>query len=183
MTGPGVGGTNITHHAKDLSLEDFLAHAYVIELEAWERYRDLADQMTVHNNPEVAELFDQLGEFEHKHSQEILARMETDDHTRIKPWEFVWAGPESPESIDFSDIHYRMTAFHALRLALAGEERAHQFFRDLSLISVTPKVRELAAEFAEDEQMHIEMVQTFLAKQPLPGEDWDDDPDPPEPRE
>jgi hypothetical protein len=44
------------------TLEDLLAHARDMEAEAAERYDDLADQMEVHNNHEVARLFRKLAE-------------------------------------------------------------------------------------------------------------------------
>ena len=39
-----------------LSIEELLAHAHRMEAEASERYAELADQMEVHNNDEVATL-------------------------------------------------------------------------------------------------------------------------------
>ena len=46
----------------------FLAHAIALEVEAAERYEELADVMEVHNNPEVAALFRQMSEFSRRHA-------------------------------------------------------------------------------------------------------------------
>ena len=39
------------------TLDELLAHAHELEREAVERYEELADQMEVHNQPELAKLF------------------------------------------------------------------------------------------------------------------------------
>jgi len=46
-----------TEHQPIASVPEFLAHALELEAESHERYRELAECMEVHNNPEVAELF------------------------------------------------------------------------------------------------------------------------------
>ena len=47
-----------------ISVEELLAYSLAIEQEAAERYAELADQMEVHNNHEVAELFHKLAVIE-----------------------------------------------------------------------------------------------------------------------
>ncbi|MFQ5534580.1 MAG: ferritin family protein [Sphingomonadales bacterium] len=163
---------------EDLSLEEFLAHAHAIETEAWERYEDLADQMAVHNNPKVADLFRRLGDFERRHAQKIEASMQTLDIPRIAPWDFNWTGTESPEAIDFTEAHYRMTPYHALRLALVSEQRAYAFFSKLAQSATEEAVRKLAGEYAREELRHVQMVGELLAQQPEPAKDWADDMDP-----
>ena len=59
--------TEDTHPEKEgkaaiQTTEELMAHAYAIEAEAEERYRELAIQMEVHNNTEVAALFRKLAE-------------------------------------------------------------------------------------------------------------------------
>ena len=53
------------------SLAEFLAHALELEVESAERYRELADSMEVHNNPDVAELFRKLAGYGDGHAQEV----------------------------------------------------------------------------------------------------------------
>ena len=48
---------------------DFMARAYTMELEAVERYAQFAEQMDVHNNREVAELFRKLSAIEALHAK------------------------------------------------------------------------------------------------------------------
>ncbi len=49
-----------------------LAYALALELEASERYADLAEQMQAHNNPEVVELFQKLARIEKLHADRVL---------------------------------------------------------------------------------------------------------------
>ena len=42
------------------TVEQFMACAYAMEVEATERYAELAEQMDTHHNREVAELFAKL---------------------------------------------------------------------------------------------------------------------------
>ena len=46
------------------STEELLAYSMAIETEAVERYNDLADQMEMHHNYDVADLFRKLAEIE-----------------------------------------------------------------------------------------------------------------------
>ena len=46
------------------SIDELMAYAYALEVEASERYADFADAMEMHNNREVAELFRKLSRIE-----------------------------------------------------------------------------------------------------------------------
>lgn len=156
--------------------EDFRAFAYALESEASERYAELADQMEVHNNREVAALFRRLSEIEALH----VKRVKGDKPKPAKPnTSFSWIGADSAEAISPTDLHYLMTPHHALSLALKGEENAAALFEALAKEASEPSVRALAAEMAKEEREHVQLVKSWLAKYPEPDEDWHDDPDPP----
>ncbi len=161
------------------SLPELLAHALAIEVEAEERYAMLADQMEVHNNPDLAALFRKMSDIEGRHARQIRARATGYELPEIAPWEYRWQGPDSPESVDASESHYLMRPHHALALALAAEERAVQFFEGLARTATTVEVRLLAEELAEEERAHVRLVQDLLAKHSKPDVDWDEDMDPP----
>jgi rubrerythrin len=161
------------------NLAQLLAHALAIEIEAEDRYRILADQMETHNNVELATLFAKLSTIEAKHALQIAERAKGMELPDLKPWEYCWQDFESPESIDPTDLDYRMVAHQALRLALAAEERAFLFF-DLAARQATDKeVATMASELAEEERGHVELVKRLLSRYPPPAKDWDEDPDPP----
>jgi rubrerythrin len=166
----------------DPDMGQFLSHALAIEVDAWERYDALADQMIVHHNIDAALLFEQLGRYERKHAEEIEARLEGMKLAPIAPWDFAWAGAESPEAVDFTDVHYKMHPIHALQLALKAEHRAVEFFSRIAREASNDDVRRLAEEYAEEERGHVKLVQDSIAKLTLPPEDWEEDMDPPIPQ-
>ncbi|MGI9414523.1 MAG: ferritin-like domain-containing protein [Hyphomicrobiales bacterium] len=171
MTDPGDTGIS--------SLAELLAHAHAIETDALERYRMLADQMEVHNNRVLAEIFRELAGHEEKHAAEILAQAGDIELPALKPSEFKWPGMESPEAADLDEAHYRMTPWHALQMALRAEQRAFAFFDHMVETAAEPEMKKWAEEFREEEAEHVELVERLLAKYPEPEAGWQDDPDPP----
>jgi len=156
--------------------EDFRACAHALEAEAVERYSELADQMEVHNNREVASLFRRMAEIEALH----VKRVKGDGAVPAKTNTMVrWLGSDSAEAIQPTDLHYLMTPHHALSLALKGEENAAAMFEALAAQATDPEIKALASEMAEEEREHVKLVKAWLAKYPEPDEDWHDDPDPP----
>lgn len=161
------------------SAAELFARAYEIEVEAEARYLELADQMEVHNNPDVAAVFRDFAKAEAKHAAEIAARMREKGITPgIKP-EFEWPRPESPEMVDPLDVHYRMTPYHALELALGAEQRAFEFYDRLAGQAGDGEVRRWAREFAEEEAGHVRYIETLLKQEKKPDDDWADDFDAP----
>jgi len=164
---------------KSLTVEHMMARAYAIEREAEARYADLADTMQVHNNPELAELFGKMAEIEGRHAAKIKARAAGAELPYISPLAYRWPGTEAPENVDISVAHYLMTPHHALKMALAGEQRAVAYFKDLAGIAADADARALAEEFVEEEREHVRLIEDWLAKFPEPEAGWDEDHDPP----
>ena len=161
------------------NLADLFAVAWRIEADAVERYHLLADQMETFNNTELALVFRDLARAEGIHRDEIQ-RMAGDidvvAHARSLP---DWGRGESPEKADLGEAHYLMTPWHALKMALAGEERALSYFQHVVATASDPKVQEMAKEFVEEEAEHVNLCHRLLRKYPAPqGESWSDDPDP-----
>ena len=76
-----------------------------------------------------------------------------------------------------------MTPWHALQMALAGEKRALAFFNGIVETATDAKIKQMAAEFVEEEVEHVNLVHRLLRKYPAPSESWSEDPDPPRPQE
>ena len=172
MTGAGAP-------PKVASVADLFAVAFQIEADAVERYDLLADQMATHNTPELVAVFRDLSRAEAIHRDEIRRLAGDIDvvahaHSMAK-----WKHGESPEAASLGDAHYLMTPWHALRLALAGEERALAFFKSVVESAKDPAIKELADEFVEEEAEHVNLVHRLLRKYPRPAESWSSDPDPP----
>lgn len=161
------------------SVAELLAHAKTIEQEAMERYEDLAEQMEVHHNRDVAALFRKMVAVESKHVQKILERAGDADLPNLSPWEYQWLDDEAPEAVVATDVHYLMTPHHALQLALQAEQRSFDFFSHVAQTDAPDAVRALAQELCEEERDHIKLMEDWLARTPEPDDGWDHDPDPP----
>lgn len=159
------------------TVAEFMAYAYAMEVEAVERYAELAEQLSTHHNREVAELFARLSRIEGRHRDQIAAQM---GWTEPPPASvFRWETPEGPETTDYGELHYLMQPWHALRLAEHNERRAVEFFERFAAARVPAEVRAAALEMAEEEREHVRLIGEWLARVPPPEPGWDQDPDPP----
>jgi rubrerythrin len=156
-----------------------LAYSLELELEASDRYADLADQMSTHNNPEVAELFQEMSRIEKLHANRVLEKAVAFDLPHIQAAAYQWEDPEGPETTDFGDADYMMTARQALKLALHNEQRAFRFFSRIAAEAKDKEVINLAAEMAKEEEEHVALMEKWLAKYPASEELPTEDPDPP----
>jgi rubrerythrin len=155
--------------------DTFIAQALAMEQEAAERYDELADQMEVHNNTEVAQLFKKMAEVERKHSARVLGKIPGKTPARRPPI----ASGEMPETIPTSEAHYLMPPYHALELALECEQRAQEFFEQAESSTRDAKVRAAAREMAAEEREHVRLIKEWMRRVPKPEPGWDYDPDPP----
>jgi rubrerythrin len=156
---------------------DLFAAAYRIETDAVERYSLLADQMETHNNVELMHVFRDLARAEGLHAEEIR-KLAGEESLAERAGRISWPG-ESPEEVDLGAAHYLMTPWHALQLSLAGEKRALDFFMTVMDQTNDPVIKEIAAEFVEEEVEHVNLVYRLLRKYPKPPESSLTDTDPP----
>ena len=164
---------------RDGAYADFMAQAYTKDMEAAQRYTEFAEQMEVHNNPEVAQLFRKLAVIEGLHAKQVLDEMGWPQMPE-PVYALQWAGGEPPESAPVTEVHYRMTPWHALELALNNELRAEMFFNAVAGSGRTPAgVRKLAAEMAYEETEPVRLIREWMKRVPKPDADWNRDPDPP----
>jgi rubrerythrin len=163
---------------KMTGLPIFLAYSVVMEEEAADRHDELADVMEVHNNLDVAETFRKLAHYSRLHAQEIRDESEGLALPKIAPWDFEWEDGEPPETADSDEVHYQMNRAQALRLAMENEQRAHDFYAGISRDAPDEAVRKLAAEFAEEEQEHLDLLIEWRKKIPESEEEAPFDPDP-----
>ena len=71
-----------------------------------------------------------------------------------------------------------MNRAQALRVAMENEQRAHDFYANISLEAPDDEVRKLAAEFAEEEQEHLDLLVAWREKIPESEDEAHFDPDP-----
>jgi rubrerythrin len=158
---------------------DFLVRAWVMEVEAAERYATFADAMETHNNREVAELFRKLARIEQLHADQCLEEYPSKRPPVLPPGGLQWGGGDAPESADPSELHYRMQPYHALQIALENEKRARDYFTKYAKGARNTAVRKMALAMAQDESEHVSLIEDWLSRTPPPEPDWERDPDPP----
>jgi rubrerythrin len=156
-----------------------MAHAYQMEIEAAQRYSELADAMETHNNRDVAALFRKMADIEGRHAAQIIAQMGWREPPEPPSGPAPWGVLEAPETAPSGDVHYLMQPYHALQIALANEERAEHFFSRLADIASLPEIREAAIELRDEERGHVALVKDWMRKVEQPDRDWALDPDPP----
>ena len=168
-----------SHDPKISNLNDLLAVAYQIEIDAVERYNVLADQMETHNNPELVKVFRDLARAEGIHGEEIRRLAGDFDVVNHARQIARFRRAESPEEAALDSAHYLMTPWHALQLSLAGEKRALAYFGRVVEAATDPKVKAMAEELMEEETEHVNLVNRLLLRYPRPDDSWAEDPDPP----
>jgi len=153
-----------------------LAHALAIELEAQTRYRELAAHMTDSGNDAVADLFGRLAEFEGEHASRLATKFQDVDVPPLAPGEYAWldSGAPVPEARAF--VYRTMTPHMALAIALRAEIQARTFFEKIKMEARDASVREMAVEFALEEEAHIAWVSDAIAHQPQPYQPSEDQP-------
>ena len=164
------------------NVADLLALAHQIEADAVQRYTEFAEQMETHNNRELVTVFRDLARAEGIHAEEIR-KMAGDVDLAARAQQLArWKKGDSPEQADLGAAHYLMTPWHALQLALTGEKQALAFFTSVLDSAKDAKIRDLAAEFVEEEAEHVNLVHRLLRKYPKPPDSWADDDDTPRPQ-
>jgi len=157
---------------------DFMVQAYIMECDARDRYAEFADQMEVHNNAQVAQLFRKLARVEGLHAQKIMKKMGW--RTPPSPTlAWMWKGTDAPESAPVTALHYLMQPYHALELALECEERAAAFFTSMTRSIAPAEVKRVAIEMAKEEREHVRLIKGWMKKVEKPAPGWDRDLDPP----
>ena len=158
---------------------DFMARAYAMEIDAAERYAEFADQMEVHNNLEVAQLFRKLSGIEGLHARQIMQKLGWPQMPE-PVYAMQWESAEPPETAPVTALHYRMQPYHALEIALGNEKRAEKFLAGIARSPRTPaEVKKLAAEMAAEEREHIRLIRDWMKRVPKADPDWSRDQDPP----
>ena len=159
-----------------LDLMDALDLAVLIEAEAYDRYQLFAAQLGHRCAGDAASVFSSMAENEAKHGRELAARRKQLFGTtprRVKRDDVF-----DVEAPDHGAPRSNMSTLQAFEVALAAEQKAHDFY-DQALPHVTDaEIKSLFAELRDEETDHVRMVREAIAHLP-PGADqeWEEDED------
>lgn len=145
------------------SVEEFLAYAIHLELEAALRFGQLADAMESCRNREVAKLFRQLSDYSRMHLAEARARGGFREIPKMKPDDFVWPGFESPETAAIWAADPFVGREQALDIALGAETASLDYYQSILDATTDPEIRALAREFVAEEQTHVAELKKWIA--------------------
>jgi rubrerythrin len=145
-----------------IDLRDALDLASLIEDEAKERYEELAHQMELHHDAEVAKFFHFMAKNEARHGEELAER-----RTRLFPnlprrvdRSMLW----DVEAPGYETVRAFMTLKEALEVALAAEVKAYNYFCDVLKTIPEGEVKTLFEELREEEIHHQNLVKLERAK-------------------
>jgi rubrerythrin len=147
-----------------LSLQDALDLAILIEEEAQERYEEFTANLELHHTPEAANFFAAMAVNEAKHGSDLLARRKElfgDAPTRVSR-DMLW----DIEAPDFDQSRMFMTTRQAMKVALACEVKAYDYFDEALAHVQNADVRTLFEELREEEAEHQALVKAIMAKVP-----------------
>ena len=144
-------------------VEEFLAYAINLELEAANRYALLADAMEAGGNHEVCALFRHLAEYSRLHLAEARARGGFRDIPKMKPDDFVWPGLESPETAAIWAADPFMGREQALEIALDAETAGLDYYQRVLDTTSDPEIKTLAKEFVAEERSHVAELNKWIA--------------------
>lgn len=161
------------------SIAEFFAYAYMLVCESADRYQEMADSLEVHNNLQVAGLFQKMADYAERLVQDVSRRAEGIDLPDIPPWGFSWTCPQSPETTCSDSFHYLMSARQAVEVALHNEIRSSDFYAQIARESADESVRHIALEFATKAQRHIDMLEQWMVKATADSDAPQEDLDPP----
>ncbi len=147
-----------------LSLMDALDLAAVIELEAFKRYTQFAEQFGSRDPDDAGAVFQSMAFNENKHCEQLAER-------RIalfgdKPPKVTIDDIFDVEAPDFGAPRGNMSPLKAYRVALSSEKKAFAFY-DQALRDITePDVKALFEELRDEEAEHVAMLNEIIAKLP-----------------
>jgi len=145
------------------SVENFLALSLLLEYESADRLGELARLMREQQAGQLADLLERLADYSRKHAEDILGRAEGRVLPDLATADFAWEGLEGPETTAFDSVTPEMNRDDMLQIALRNEIRGQDFYTRISLESPDATVREMAAEFAAEENEHVMLLEQWIA--------------------
>jgi len=147
-----------------ISLMDALDLATLIELEAYNRYKDFSAQLGRTGGYDAGAFFATMAENEAKHGRDLQARRKA--LFGDTPAEVTLDDLFDVEAPELGAARRGMSTLQAFQVGLAAEQKAHDFY-DMALPGITdPEVKALFTELRDEEIEHVEMLQAAMAKLP-----------------
>ncbi len=154
------------------STAQLLAIARAIEEQAAEQYSELAEAFVEACNADAATAFRELAEGRTPRVQALPAL------AGPVPGPLPW-GDRDPEISDPEAVHYLMWPWHVFDLALRHEQLTQAFFAEIAATATVAEVSDTARDLAAQGSRQVDLMMARRDQSPIPPDDWDEDPDPP----
>jgi rubrerythrin len=148
------------------SVETFLALSMLLEYESADRLHELASNMREHQADELAGLLTRLAEYSEMHASEIQQLSEGKVLPDLATLDLSWEGLEGPETTAYGSVNPKMSVPDLLEVARRNEIKGQDFYTNISLNSPNEAVRQLAADFANEENEHVAQLQQWIDGHP-----------------
>jgi len=147
-----------------LSLEDALDLAVLVEEEARERYDDFADFLERRYTPEAAGFFRFMARNEERHRRDLVHKRRA--RFGAGPSRLTRAAVFEIEAPAYDEMTAFMTAREALHVVLRAERKAYHFYCEALAQLRDPAVAALFRELRDEEVEHQRLVLAELEKLP-----------------
>lgn len=144
------------------TVETFLALSMLLEYESADRLRELSLSMREYDADELSDLLEKLASYSDLHAAEIHELCEGYVLPELATMDISWEGLEGSESTAYESINPKMSIQDVLQVALRNEIKGQEFYTAISLHSPNEKVRKLAAEFSNEENEHVMMIEQWI---------------------
>jgi rubrerythrin len=147
-----------------LTLMDALDLATLIEVEAFKRYTQFAEQLGSRYSDDAASVFQSMADNENKHGEQLAERrlaLFGDERPKVK-----LADIFDVEAPDFGAPSQNMSPLKAYWVALSSEKKAFAFYDQAIRWVKHPDVKTLFEELRAEEAEHVRMIEAIIAKLP-----------------
>ena len=143
---------------------DALDLATLIEVEAYKRYSQFAEQLGSRDVDDAGAVFESMAVNENKHGEQLTER-------RLALFGNV---PPKVKLDDVFDVEapyvgaprWNMSTLKAYQVALSSEEKAFAFYDQALRYVDHPEVKALFEELRDEEAEHVQMIKDIIAKLP-----------------
>jgi len=147
------------------TLDSFLSYAVKVEEDAAVHFERLADTMLACGNVDVAALFRQLASYSRLHLEEARSRCVRFEVVAALPASTAWPDNETPERTELWAGDPSLTRLGALKAALVGEQRGHDFYYTVAGTSKDSTIRSVASEFVREEAEHVATLRNWIERE------------------
>lgn len=147
------------------SLDQFLNYAVQVEQDAAQHFESLTRSMEAVGNPDVAELFAQLGRYSRMHLDEAKQRSAKHEVELKLPPHTAWPDLETPERTALWAGDRSLSRTDALRAALQGERRGYEFYYAVANTTKDKEIRKVAREFVREETEHVNTLKLWIERE------------------